>query len=173
MASNNYQRERLVSGLRTRFFPKSRIGHGLISLAPWLNIAVLLFMFISLDGKFVTQHQGMVVELPEMPFRNGSRSGLIVVVLSVEKPGGIGREETVFFDDARYMVKSVEDMEKLKTAFIAGNKRHPDADLVVKADKNVQYGTIMLLCEMAQSVGIKNINLASRSAMQEEASRSQ
>lgn len=157
-----------VSDLRTKYFPKNRIGHGLISLAPWLNVVLLLMLFMMLDGKFVTVQQGIVVELPQAPFAGGSRSGLIAVVLSVESTVPGEREETVFFDDARYLVRSGHDMDKLRNAFSVGANSHPDSDLVVKADKRVQYGTIMMLCEMAQAVGIKNVNLASKQRVDAE-----
>ena len=48
-------RTRTAAELRTRYFPKSRIGQGLISVAPWVNIVLLLIFLLLLDRKSVIQ----------------------------------------------------------------------------------------------------------------------
>ena len=154
-------RERTVSGLRTRYFPKSRIGQGLISIAPWFDIILLVFFFVLLDAKFVLQ-PGVVIDLPEASFSDGLRSGLIAVVLSVESVGGGSGEEIIFFDDERFLVKRDEQMEALKAAFAKGVAKHPDSGLIIQADRHVQHGTLMRLFNMAREVGIRTVNVAAR-----------
>lgn len=152
---------RTVSGLRTRYYPKSRIGQGMISMAPWVDIILLIIFFVIMDAKLVLQ-PGVIVELPTAPFTEGSHSGLIAVVLSVRGPEAGGRKEIVFFDDERFLVEDKEQMQGLKRAFAARVREHPDADLDVRADRRVSHGTVMAIMNMAREVGIKKVNVAER-----------
>ncbi len=150
-----------VSGLRTRFLPKSRIGQGLISAAPWLDIVLLMVLLALLQGKFVLQ-PGMVVELPRVAFGEGTLPALSMVVVAAPAPGGTGRREIVFFDDNRYRVERAAAMERLQEDLARYGRMQEGSDLVVLADRHVGHGTIMDLCDMARAVGMERVNVAAR-----------
>lgn len=150
-----------VSGLRTRYFPKSRIGQGLIQIAPWVNLILLLIMFSLLDSKIVLQ-PGIVVDLPKEPFRDGSRPTLRAVVLAVRNAQQSGLEEIVFFDDNRYIVRRPESMGSLKEAMTQEAHKIKDVVLVIEADRQVRHGTVMSLMNMALDAGIRKVNVAER-----------
>ena len=149
-----------VSGLRTRYFPKSRIGQGLVSIAPWADVVLLLVLFALLNGNFVVQ-PGVVVRVPEAPFTEGSWADMTVVVLPI---GGAGSEgqEVVYFDDKRFVMGDLGEMEDLKQSF-AGKKR-PGVTLVVQADEQVRHGTVVKIMNMAREVGIARVNVAERTS---------
>ncbi len=153
--------------LRTRYRPRNRIGQGLISAAPWVDVVLLLIFFTLLDSKMVLQ-PGFVIELPEASFRDGSRSSMLAVVISVETIDGSERQEIVFFDDVRFMVKSYEQMEKLKYAFAEYLKKMPEFNLIIQADKHVSHGTLVKLYDIAGDVGIKTVNIALRDVVEQE-----
>lgn len=150
-----------VSGLRTRYFPKSRIGHGLISMAPWFDVVLLMIFFVLIDAKFVLQ-PGVVIELPEAPVSHGFRSRLRAVVMSTEGLSAGSREETIFFDDERFIVKDEQQLKKLKNRIAKRSAAYPDSGLIILADSHVQHGTLVKLFNMAREVGIKEVNVASR-----------
>ena len=154
-----YVNYRTVSGLRTRFFPKSRIGQGLISMAPWVNILLLIILFVLLDTKLVVQ-PGRVVELPDVPFFDGTRSLMTAVVVAGQT--AVPADDVVFFDDVPYSLGKVAHVDMLRNALSRYSARHADADLVIQADHRASYGTVMKLIEMARAVGIARVNLASR-----------
>jgi biopolymer transport protein ExbD len=156
---------RTVSGLRTRYVPRSRIGQGFVGVAPWLDVVLIVLFFILLESKFTLQ-PGVVIDLPEAPFRDGLRSELIAVVLSVESRGQGNREEIVFFGDNRYLVKDADQMHKLRRAFLRGSRRHPDSGLIIEADKAVYHGTLVKLFNFAGEVGIKQVSIATREERQ-------
>jgi len=162
MSEPQHYRNRTVSGLRTRFFPKNRIGQGLMSVAPWFDILLLLGLFVLIDSKFVLQ-PGVVVDLPRGPFIAGARPGLVAVIMSVGGQAGPG-EEIVFFDDERFLAGQDAQMKALEKAFAENIRRHPSAWLTIQADKSVSHGTIMRMLRMAQDVGVAEINVASREA---------
>ncbi len=150
-----------VSGLRTRFFPKSRIGQGLISIAPWLDILALMMMFLALQANFVLQ-PGVLIRLPQTRFTDGSRPVMAMVVLSVPTETGEHGREIVFFDDVRYLADKDRYMDALREALVARARTRPDGDLAIMADRAVSHGTIMFLCDMAREAGIGRVNVSSR-----------
>jgi len=150
-----------VTGLRTRYSPKSRIGQGLISMAPWVNIALLMFCFLLLDSKLVVQ-PGICIQLPSGPFREGTGFEMVADVLSVPGSSGPPHDEMIFFDDQRYRVKSEEQMRNLKQALAVRLREHHDANLIIQADQMVPHGTVVQIMNMALEVGIKQVNIATR-----------
>ena len=150
-----------VSGLRTRYYPRSRIGQGLISMAPWLNLVLLILFFVMLDSKLVLK-PGIVVDLPRAPFREGTRSDMIAVVLSVAGTERGVREEIVFFNDVRFRIRQEGQMENLKQAFAAARKRYSNTDFLIQADHRVPNGTIVDLMNIAREAGIKRVVMATK-----------
>ncbi|MDI6774516.1 MAG: biopolymer transporter ExbD [Verrucomicrobiota bacterium] len=157
-------------GLRARFFPKSRIGHGLIALAPWLNIALLLMFFALVFSRIVVQ-PGYVVDMPAAPFADGLRPLITAVALSLEPTGGGDREEVIFFDDVRFKIGREKQWDRLKQAMSEFLRQRPGADLTILADSRVRYGTLVQLITLAKDVGIEKVNLAYRERMESKADK--
>ena len=88
---------------------------------------------------------------------------MIAVVLSIKTGDVVGREEVVFFDDERFLVREREDMRRLEKALARRSRAHPDAALTIQADKHVQHGTMVQLLDMAKDLRIGQVNLAGRS----------
>lgn len=147
--------------LRTRYQPKSRIGQGLISIAPWLSVALLMMTFLIVGSQVIVQ-PGVVMELPSVPFTDGFQSRWLVVVMSVPAPGNGGRKEVVFFDDRRFVVGRPEDMKMLRTAFDEKRRRQADPSMVIQADQSVDFGTVMQIVDIAREAGVKRVNQAVR-----------
>lgn len=160
-----------LTGLRTRFFPKSRIGQGLISLAPWLNVGLLLMFFVVVFSRVVVQ-PGYVVDIPEAPrFVDGLRPLITAVVLSLEKTRGADREEVVFLDDVRFEIAKEKHWERLKQALGESLRGSPRAELTILSDSRVRYGTLVQLITLAKDVGVEKVNLAYRERVESKAGR--
>ena len=147
--------------LRTRFKPRSRIGHGLVSAAPWIDIVFLFFIFLMIDGRFVLQ-AGYNVDLPEAPFTEGIRPGAMMVITSTRSGLKGERNEMIFFDDVCFNPLKREHMLKLRDSLEQTAAADGDAGLVVFADSMVRHGTLMEILRMAQEAGIATVNMASR-----------
>ena len=154
-------RRRPVAGLRTRYNPKSRIGQGLVSLAPWFNVMLIMLFLILFESRLVLQ-PGIVIDLPREPFTDGTRVGFVAVVFSVPGPDKGTREEIVFFDDERFRMASPERFEKLKQALSRRAQTGDPEALVVQADRRVPYETMVRLMDAAREAGFKQINMATR-----------
>ncbi|MDD4871060.1 MAG: biopolymer transporter ExbD [Kiritimatiellae bacterium] len=150
-----------ASGLRTRYLPKSRIGHGLISVAPWVNIVLLFFFFLLIDRKFVLE-PGILIDLPKTTIEQGSPFGMTAVVLSIRGTERDDREEIVFFDDVRYRLKQEEQRKRLQRAFSSRVRDGHEVTLIIQADRKVLHGTVVDLMNMALAAGIDRVNIAAR-----------
>jgi biopolymer transport protein ExbD len=150
-----------ASGIRTRYFPKSRIGSGLISIAPWLNVVLLMIFFLLIDRKYVLE-PGVVIELPKAPIEGGSPFGLTAVILSIKGTEKGEREEIVFFDDVRYRLKQEEQRRRLQRAFAGHLREGQEVTLVIQADRGVSHGIVVDLMNMAMAAGIDKVNIAAR-----------
>ena len=149
------------SGLRTRYVPRARIGRGLLSLAPWLDV-VLLALFFALTGQTIRLQPGVVVQLPRGAFREGTIDELVVVVLSIRDPATRRTEDIVFFDDVRYRLRSADQAERLQQALRARARKEGGVALVVQADRDVRHGAVTDLMEMALDAGIERVNIGTR-----------
>jgi biopolymer transport protein ExbD len=158
-------RTKTAAELRTRYFPKSRIGQGLISVAPWVNMALLLIFMLLLDRKCVLQ-PGYVVELPRGPFRAGLRSDLAVIVRSVGQPGSGVRKEILYFNDQRFLVNDAEQMKNFQSTLAHCSLEDKVAGLIVFSDTHVNVETMVKLFNIAMEVGIRKVNVASKSGLE-------
>jgi len=150
-----------TSGLRTRYFPRARISQGLVSVCPWLDLVLLIILFVLVDSQWVLQ-PGVVVELPRVPFREGSHFGMVAVVIPAHTAAGGEEREIIFFDDERYIVQDKEQMQNLKRKLAVNVRRHSENSMVVHADRDVPQGTVMDLVNMALEVGVEKVNIAAR-----------
>ena len=150
-----------VSGLRTRFNPKSRIGQGLIGLSPWLDIVLLVVFFGLLEHRLVLQ-PGVLITLPRGAFEQGARPSLVAVAFAVRGVNGGPNKEVVFFDDERFLLGDWGQVQKLKTALATRSREHPGAALTIQADAALPHGMVMRLMQMARDVGIPLVNVATR-----------
>jgi biopolymer transport protein ExbD len=151
----------LTTGLRMRYRPAARIHGALIFVAPWIDLLLILGMFVLFNGTMVVQ-PGAVVRLPVAPFRDGVQGGMVAVVLAIDPTPGQGGGELVFFDDERFRVGGDDDVDRLRHALAAEARRQPWAPLVIQADGDVKQSTVMLLVRLASEAGIADACLATR-----------
>jgi biopolymer transport protein ExbD len=152
-----------ASGLRTRYFPKSRLGQGLISMGPWLNLVLLIVFLLLLDSRTAIQ-PGIVIDLPRAPFGGGARPDLVAVIFAIDSGHPGKRDEIIFFDDMRFPVRDEAEMTKLRHHLVQEFMGRPGSCLTVQADADVRYGTVMQLCNMAREIGVPQVNMATREA---------
>jgi len=151
-----------TEGLRTKFYPRTRIGQAFVSVGPWIDVVLLLGFFYLANSQMLLQ-PGVTVRMPVAAYRQGAASQLIAVILSI--PGSENdarREEIVFFDDERFVVASAEQMRRLEQVLAKRYREHGDSDLIVHSDKRVTHGTVVSVMEMAMRVGVRRVHMATR-----------
>jgi biopolymer transport protein ExbD len=165
MKSRTHIESRSGTGLRTRFTPRSRIGQGLVSVAPWLDV-LLLFLFFLVSGQQVRLQPGVRVRLPEARFRDGAAGDVVMVVLSVRDPGTGRTRDLVFFDDVRYRVEGGAQTALLRRALAAkaaqAAAKGGGVTLTLQADRGVSHGTVTDIMNMALESGVTAVNVGTR-----------
>lgn len=149
-----------VQGFR-RYRPENRLNKGLVSAAPWVNLALLVAMYLYLLAPNVLQ-PGIAVQLPESPFADGRHYGHNMVILSLPVAGRPEREEICFFDDNRYLERHPAEMDALRARLARGRREKPSLPLVIEADQAVRTATLVRLLDMASEAGFREVNLATR-----------
>jgi biopolymer transport protein ExbD len=146
--------------MRTRFSPKNRIGHGLVSLAPWFDIILVLLFFVVTASRVAVQ-PGIVVELPAGEFHDGLRSRHVAVV-SLQVPADSASRAVVYYDDRRYVMDAPGRLA-LAAAWQASGAK--EQGLILFTDGAVASATLNSLLSMARTAGFPRVNLAHRTAV--------
>ena len=147
--------------LRQKYFPRSRLVQGLVSGAPWVNLVLLMVMFLALERRVLLQ-PGVVVDLPSAAFSDGSPPGLVAVILHASGMPDKPAREIVFFEDERFFTDSTEQMENLRRALEKQLREKPEARLVILADRRVPHGTVVGVVNLARQAGLRSVNVAVR-----------
>jgi biopolymer transport protein ExbD len=146
-----YRQERSTHGrlfyLRRKFPSKMRPVRGLLEVAPWVNLALLVLMFFFAQSQYVLR-PGIAIDLPAAPLTDATSYRSLVVTL--------GRGNLVFFNDER------TTLEGLASRLAEAARREPDATLVVEADDTVESGALVRLYTMALDAGFPRVLLATR-----------
>ena len=150
-----------VQGLRNRFQPRSRLGQGLVSAAPWADICLLLILVVLLKTSLLLQ-PGVVVQMPLAGFNDGSPSAGEWLVIQSRRDVQEGTtQEIVVFRDQPYSVDT--DMPRLQTALAGHAEAQENVALIIAAGEEVRHGTIVRILDMATRAGVRSVNLATRS----------
>jgi biopolymer transport protein ExbD len=142
--------------MRTRFSPKNRIGHGLVSLAPWFDVILVLLFFVVTASRVAVQ-PGIVVELPSAVFSDGLRSRHVAVVAA-----GAPNQATpavVYYDDIRYRL---DEAGRADLGAVWQTGQGKEEGLILFVDGDVPSATLNALLSMARSAGFPRVNLAHR-----------
>lgn len=150
---------RLVQGLRTKYFPKSRINQGLISVGPWINIILLIIMFLMLNGRLVVQ-SAYTVDLPKSAAVSGVRPSLVAIIKHFEAAGDSQESERVFFNDDSFVIGNEKQMSLLHDRIRESRLNENDASLLLFADKDVSNETLASMFLLLREAGIESVSLA-------------
>lgn len=151
----------LVSGLRTRFVPRARLGQGVITMAPWLDLVLIIVFFLLLRERYLIE-PGVVMELPTAPVRGGAPAGMVAMVLSLESGQPGVREEIVVFNDQRYRAANEAQMALLEKELRRQTAGGGTGVLLLEADARVTHGTLVRLYAIAREAGLREVNVAAR-----------
>ena len=150
---------RLVQGLRTKYLPKSRINQGLISIGPWVNILLLILMFVLMGSRLIVQ-SGYTVDLPAHGSELGVKPALLAVVKHFSKAGGREAAERVFFEDDSFVISNEKQMMSLGRRIKEAAQREGEASILLFSDKDISNDTLVKIFRVLREAGIESVSLA-------------
>ncbi len=145
--------------MRTRYVPGVRFRHGLLRMAPWLDMVLVILYLVLLHSRVVLQ-PGVVVELPVAQSDSGLTSSLIVVALVAGTPQA--PLYRVFFDNVAYALEDEQRLEALRTALSEKRIHLDETALTLYADRRIEHHHLMRLIQLAQQAGMQRINLGTQ-----------
>ena len=125
---------------------------GEINVVPFIDVMLVLLVIFMITAPMLTQ--GVQVDLPQVtsePIETQEDNDPIII--SVDRDGGyfitLGEDSTAV---------SLEQMSERVPAIL---QRRPGTPVMVRGDRNVPYGQIVLLMSTLQSSGVANVGLLS------------
>ena len=122
---------------------------------PYLTVALLLLMMHMVGGT-LTSSRGVLFDLPDGDLGDGDASGLIAVVMPVQ------RETMVVYDDARYLLGDAASMRSFSKDLADDTRRREDKSLLILADRRVSTGHLMEVVSAAKRSGVSRVLLAGK-----------
>lgn len=123
-----------------------------INVVPFIDVMLVLLVIFMITAPMLTQ--GVQVDLPQVtsePIESQDESDPIII--SVDQGGGyfitLGEDSTAV---------SLEQMAERVTAIL---QRRPETPVMVRGDRNVPYGQIVVLMSTLQRSGVANVGLLS------------
>jgi len=156
MAAINKSDVPAIREMRTRYVPGVRIRQGLLSMAPWFDLAMIILYLVLLQARIVLQ-PGVVVELPSGRSSPGLYSPLIAVAVTV---GSLRASVVkVYFDNEQYVLDEPGRREALVDALVAKRLQRDETSLTLYADRRIETRHLTQLMQMAQAAGLQRVNL--------------
>jgi biopolymer transport protein ExbD len=119
-----------------------RIPAWLFSIIPLINVVFLVVIFFALSSRFMLQ-PGMAVTLPASSFTLAPRDGAqIISITSAPVPSIYFRDQRVTLDELRQRL---------------GENRTKERTVIIKADKDTPYATVVQITDEALRLGLSVI----------------
>jgi biopolymer transport protein ExbD len=117
-----------------------------INITSLIDVVLLLLIFFMLTTSFVEQ-PGMKLDLPETKSSRGERTSELEI--------SINPEGLVYLNGKQVLIDDLETEIKDILPDLA------DKSLTLRADKTVQHGEVVKIMDIARSVGLEKIIIAS------------
>jgi biopolymer transport protein ExbD len=124
-----------------------QMSKGLVDPAPLVDVVFLLLLFFILSSPFVMQ-SGFGVRMPSSPAPTITTFQSLVVTVT--------RDNLLFFNNQPTTIEKFE--QSLRESVRQGRGR----ELIIKADEQVPFGTVIQIMSIAHQAGIIVVNQASR-----------
>lgn len=125
---------------------------GEINVVPFIDVMLVLLVIFMITAPMLTQ--GVQVELPQVSSEPiESQEDNDPIVISVDRDGGyfitLGEDSTSV---------SLDEMSQRVVAIL---QQRPGTPVMVRGDRNVPYGQIVVLMSTLQGAGVANVGLLS------------
>lgn len=125
---------------------------GEINVVPFIDVMLVLLVIFMITAPMLTQ--GVQVELPQVSSQAiESQEDNDPIVISVDRDGGyfisLGEDSTAV---------SLDEMSQRVVAIL---QQRPGTPVMVRGDRSVSYGQIVVLMSTLQGAGVANVGLLS------------
>ena len=129
---------------------KKRRLMGEINVVPYIDVMLVLLIIFMVTAPLLTQ--GVQVELPQAPAENLPPDDQEPIVLSVNRDGE-------FFLNIGENPKSPLEPKMIAAQVSKVLRNKPETPVMVKGDRNVDYGSIMRAMVLLQEAGVPSVGM--------------
>jgi biopolymer transport protein ExbD len=119
-----------------------------INVTPFVDVVLVLLILFMIAAPAVYQ-TGLKVDLPKIV--NGQKTKHITMTVLASSAGDI------------YIDQEKVTVEALTKVALKAKSYDPSADIILKADKTINYDKVISILDALRGVGIKNIALGAES----------
>ncbi|MCF6156925.1 MAG: biopolymer transporter ExbD [Candidatus Brocadia sp.] len=123
-------------------FREKRLTKSIINLTPMVDMLFLILLFFLVTSSFIEQ-PNIKLELPSTKYASTGKIEERVLTIS--------RDGKLFFQNEPVERKNLVSV--LKNAF----SKQDEKTLILRADKNVSYGTVVDIMDAAKGAGLRRI----------------
>ncbi len=138
--------------MRSRYQRKRLIAE--INIVPYIDVMLVLLIIFMITAPLLTQ--GVKIDLPQADAEildvSDSKKPVVVAV------DAAGLYYLNYNDDPEVPL----DAQSLLTRVSALMRHYPDISVVVRGDRKVEYGQVLLLMTLLQRAGVPNVGLMTR-----------
>lgn len=137
--------------MTVRFRPRGRREVPAPDLTPLIDVVFLLLIFFLVTATFAQQDRSLLpIDLPEGGTGEGSsQQDIITLYLTAEGTVNLASPEGTLAED-------LEEAD-LREALQRLHEANPDQVLYLRGDRDVAYGHVMSLLDLARSIGFRRV----------------
>jgi biopolymer transport protein TolR len=129
---------------------KKRRAMSEINVVPYIDVMLVLLIIFMITAPIV--QQGVEVELPKLAANSLPPEQLEPVILTVSKTGDY------YLNIGDNLKKPVtDDVVRQRIALVL--KQKPETPVLVRGDKNVDYGSVTTAMVLLQAAGVEKVGL--------------
>ena len=133
----------------------------LVQIAPWLTLALLVAMFLFLQGA-LSPAPTLDFELPDAGAADSVEPGLVALLLPGDAGDAQAKGSLLFFDDDRYALADAAGVDEFAARLASRAGETKSGVLTLLCDRRVPAGDVMQVMALARQKGLVRVQLAEK-----------
>ena len=140
--------------MRTRKIIRRRNNNLILELTPLIDVVFLLLIFFMVATTFKDVNSGLNIELPQSSIQNKAEVESLQVLMNLEGEIFVNLD---FKNEKKESIKT--DFENLRSVLENGLSKSEKKEVIISADKKLDYGSIVKLMTLAKEAGANALNI--------------
>ena len=140
--------------MRTRKIIRRRNNNLILELTPLIDVVFLLLIFFMVATTFKDVNSGLNIELPQSSIQNKAEVESLQVLMNLEGDIFVNLD---FKNEKKESIKT--DFENLRSVLENGLSKSEKKEVIISADKKLDYGSIVKLMTLSKEAGANSLNI--------------
>lgn len=140
--------------MKTRKIVRRRNNNLILELTPLIDVVFLLLIFFMVATTFKDVNSGIDIELPQSSIQEKAQVESIQVLMNLEGDIVVNLD---FKNEEKSSIKT--NFDELKEILAEGLAKSDEKEVIISADKKLDYGSIVKLMTLAKEAGASSLNI--------------